>query len=253
MSIWPQPLLLSSSRGGSCRRGDPDDRHTGICIYPSLRAGARNGMTALYQKTSALTPHRHSRERGNPSPIAFNSKGLRGTSLGPRLRGDGGGTRRDYWRLVLLIGLLLALCSGPVLAVDPQEQLKDPSLEARAREISAGLRCLVCQNQSIDDSDAPLAKDLRFIVRQQLQKGGSNSQVIDYIVARYGEFVLLKPRLRLNTLILWLTPLLLLAGGFVLAARIVRRQPETRTAPPLTPEEQSELQSLLAPPGTGKS
>ena len=111
----------------------------------------------------------------------------------------------------------------------------------------------MCQNQSIDDSDAPLAKDLRLIVRQQLQKGESNSQVIDYVVARYGEFVLLKPRLRLNTLILWLTPLLLLAGGIVLAARIVRRQPEARTAPPLTPEEQRELQSLLAPPRAGKS
>jgi cytochrome c-type biogenesis protein CcmH len=149
----------------------------------------------------------------------------------------------------LIIGLLLALSFAPAFAVDPQEQLKDPKLEARAREISAGLRCLVCQNQSIDDSDAPLAKDLRLIVRQQLEKGSSNSQVIDYVVARYGEFVLLNPRLHLNTLILWLTPLLLIAGGIVLAARVVRRQPETRAAPPLTPEEQKELQSLLTPPG----
>jgi cytochrome c-type biogenesis protein CcmH len=155
--------------------------------------------------------------------------------------------------LAILIALAFAFLPFPAFAVDPEEQLKDPVLEARAREISAGLRCLVCQNQSIDDSDASLAKDLRLIVRQQLQKGESNSQVVDYIVARYGEFVLLKPRLRLNTLILWLTPLFLLAGGIVLAARIVRRQPETRTAPPLTPEEQKELQSLLAPPGAGKS
>ena len=133
---------------------------------------------------------------------------------------------------------------------DPQEQLKDSKLEARAREISAGLRCLVCQNQSIDNSDAPLAKDLRLIVRQQLEKGSSNSQVVEYIVARYGEFVLLNPRLRLNTLILWLTPLLLIAGGIVLAARVVRRPRETQEAPPpLTPEEQRELQSLLTPPG----
>jgi cytochrome c-type biogenesis protein CcmH len=152
---------------------------------------------------------------------------------------------------VLLAVFLIALPFGPVVAVDPREQLQDPKLEARAREISAGLRCLVCQNQSIDDSDASLARDLRLIVRQQLEKGASNQQVIDYIVARYGEFVLLNPRLHLNTLLLWLTPLLLLAGGVVLAARIVRRQPETPEAPPLTPEEQKELQSLLTPrPGS---
>src|SRR5215475_8608707 len=146
---------------------------------------------------------------------------------------------------VLLTIFLLALAFGPAGAVDPREQLQNPKLEARAREISAGLRCPVCQNQSIDDSDASLARDLRLVVRQQLEKGATDQQVIDYIVARYGEFVLLNPRLRLNTLLLWLAPLLLLAGGGVLAARIVRRQPATREAPPLTPEEQEELQSLL--------
>jgi cytochrome c-type biogenesis protein CcmH len=146
---------------------------------------------------------------------------------------------------VLLAVFLFALACGSVAAVDPREQLQDPKLEARAREISAGLRCLVCQNQSIDDSDAGLARDLRIIVRQQLEKGASDQQVIDYIVARYGEFVLLNPRLHLNTLLLWLTPLLLLAGGVVFAARIIRRQPEMRETPPLTPEEQKELQSLL--------
>ncbi len=149
----------------------------------------------------------------------------------------------------LIVGLILACSLDPAFAVDPAEQLKDPGLEARARTISAGLRCLVCQNQSIDDSDAPLARDLRLIVRQQLQKGASNSQVVEYVVARYGEFVLLNPRLHVNTLILWLTPLLLLAGGGVLAARIVRRQPEkSETPPPLTPAEQKELQKLFAPP-----
>jgi cytochrome c-type biogenesis protein CcmH len=195
----------------------------------------------------------NSRESGTPSPCTINLSGLDVVRRGPRMRGDDGGMRHGFSYSALVIGLLLALCPGPALAVDPQEQLKDPALEARAREISAGLRCLVCQNQSIDDSDAPLARDLRLIVRQQLQKGESDSQVVDYIVARYGEFVLLRPRLRLNTLILWLTPLLLLAGGGVLAARIVRRQPQTRLVPPLNPEEQKELQSLLAPPGPGKS
>jgi cytochrome c-type biogenesis protein CcmH len=144
-------------------------------------------------------------------------------------------------------GILFALFVGPAAALDPQEQLKDPALESRAREISAGLRCLVCQNQSIDDSDAPLARDLRLVVRDQLVKGGSDDQVIDYIVKRYGEFVLLKPRLRLNTLILWLTPIILLTGGLVLAARVIRRQPATPAARPLTPEEQKELESLLNP------
>ncbi len=143
------------------------------------------------------------------------------------------------------LGVFLALSAAPAFAVDPQEQLQDPKLEARAREISAGLRCLVCQNQSIDDSDAPLAKDLRLIVRRELQKGASNREVVDYLVARYGEFVLLNPRLHLNTLILWLTPLLLLAGGGVLAARMVRRQPQSETAPPLSSEERQELQGLL--------
>ncbi|MGA8772147.1 MAG: cytochrome c-type biogenesis protein [Rhodomicrobium sp.] len=145
-----------------------------------------------------------------------------------------------------IAGALLALCAGTALAVDPQEQLKDPALEARAREISAGLRCLVCQNQSIDDSDASLAKDLRLLVRRQLQKGESNQQVIDYVVARYGDFVLLKPRLRLNTLLLWFAPILLVGGGILLASRVVRRpQPET-PARLLSPEEQAELQSLIS-------
>ncbi len=149
----------------------------------------------------------------------------------------------------LFVGLLLALCAGPVLAVDPREQLQDPLLEARARAISEGLRCLVCQNQSIDDSDAPLAKDLRLLVRQQLKKGDSNKEVIDYVVARYGEFVLLKPRLHLNTLLLWFAPLALIGGGILLAARVVGRpQPESATARPLTAEEQAELESLLSSP-----
>jgi cytochrome c-type biogenesis protein CcmH len=178
--------------------------------------------------------------------------------MGPRLRGDDGcdamlapmglqaAARNDV--RALLVSLFLAFSFAPAFAVDPAEQLKDTKLEARAREISAGLRCLVCQNQSIDDSDAPLARDLRLIVRQQLQKGASNGQVVDYVVDRYGEFVLLNPRLHLNTLILWLTPLLLIAGGVVLAARIVRRKPEKAGAPPLSPEEQKELDKLLAQP-----
>src|SRR5271165_6960858 len=117
----------------------------------------------------------------------------------------------------LLAAFVFLSLAGGAAAVDPEEQLKDPALETRAREISAGLRCLVCQNQSIDDSDAALARDLRLVVRQQLQKGQTDDQVIDYVVARYGEFVLLKPRLRRNTLLLWLAPLILVGGGVLLA------------------------------------
>jgi cytochrome c-type biogenesis protein CcmH len=146
----------------------------------------------------------------------------------------------------MIAGLLLSI-AAPAHAVDPQEQLKDPALEARARDISAGLRCLVCQNQSIDDSDAPLARDLRLLVREQLKKGETNEQVVDYVVARYGDFVLLKPRLNLNTALLWLAPILLIAGGIALALRVLRRRPaEIEAAPPLSPEEESELQAVLS-------
>ena len=111
---------------------------------------------------------------------------------------------------------------APALAVQPDEILKDPALEARARALSQELRCMVCQNQSIDDSDAPLAKDLRVLVRERLTAGDSDSQVIEFLVARYGEFVLLKPRLSAHTLLLWLAPfavLLIAAIGFIAARR----------------------------------
>jgi cytochrome c-type biogenesis protein CcmH len=148
--------------------------------------------------------------------------------------------------LAFLIALNLCFAGGGVsLAVEPEEQLKDPTLEARAREISAGLRCLVCQNQSIDDSDAGLAKDLRLLVRQRLQKGESNDQVVDYIVSRYGQFVLLKPRFNRETYLLWLAPLALIAGGVLLVSRVMRNQKPATSIPPLSEEEKKELQALL--------
>jgi cytochrome c-type biogenesis protein CcmH len=106
---------------------------------------------------------------------------------------------------------------APCRAVEPDEILPDPALEQRARDISTGLRCLVCQNQSIDDSHAPLARDLRLLVRERLRAGDTNTQVTDYVVQRYGDFVLLKPPLRADTLILWLAPLLVLIAGIWLA------------------------------------
>ncbi len=119
--------------------------------------------------------------------------------------------------LSLVFAVLFLMQPGSVLAVEPDEMLKDPKLEARAREISKNLRCLVCQNQSIDDSNADLAKDLRLLVRERLTKGDSNEQAMQYIVDRYGEFVLLRPLLNMHTVFLWLGPLLMLlfAAGYI--------------------------------------
>jgi cytochrome c-type biogenesis protein CcmH len=147
------------------------------------------------------------------------------------------------------LALVLALLSGvgPALAVQPDEILDNPKLEHEAREISAGLRCLVCQNQSIDDSDAPLARDLRLIVRERLNAGDTPQQVVDFVVARYGEFILLRPRFTTKTVLLWLAPLLLLVGGGYLAFHIFRRERDrAATAPvPLTEDEQRRLDSIL--------
>ncbi len=144
----------------------------------------------------------------------------------------------------LAIGAFLALSPTASFAVQPGEMLKDEKLEHRAREISAELRCLVCQNQSIDDSDASLAKDLRTLVRERLQVGDSNQQVLDFIVSRYGEFVLLRPVFQLHTLLLWFTPLVVLVlGGWGVYQVARRRKREAVT--PLTPEERAQLDALL--------
>lgn len=140
--------------------------------------------------------------------------------------------------------LLALLAAGPAHAVQPDEVLPDPAMEHRAREISAGLRCLVCQNQSIDDSDAPLAKDLRLIVRERLRAGDTNQAVEDYVVRRYGEFVLLRPVFGLHTLLLWATPLLAVLIGALGIWRLARRK-----APPaergLTASEEAEVAALI--------
>lgn len=140
---------------------------------------------------------------------------------------------------------LLVLSCAPAFAVQPDEILPDAALEHRAREISAGLRCLVCQNQSIDDSDAPLAKDLRLLVRERLKTGDSDDQVRDFLVARYGEFVLLKPPFSRNTILLWLAPLLLLLGAIWLAARTVFSRPAAPATPELSPTERQALDKLI--------
>lgn len=148
--------------------------------------------------------------------------------------------------LAAWVGFALTPVPG-AYAVEPAEILKDPVLEKRARKLSAELRCLVCQNQSIDDSDAPLAKDLRVLVRERLKAGDSNAQVMDYVVARYGEFVLLKPRFNAHTFVLWLSPLLiLLLSGIYLYRRATTRQGSAPAkANSLSDDEQRRLKSLL--------
>ena len=143
---------------------------------------------------------------------------------------------------LLLIGLLAF--SAPAIAVQPDEVLKNPALEQRARALSSGLRCLVCQNQSIDDSDAPLARDLRILVRERLTAGDSDAAVIDFVFARYGDFVLLRPPMNARTILLWAAPFLIVLSG---AAFLWRRR--NRAAAPagvnLTAEEQRRLDDLL--------
>ncbi len=151
-------------------------------------------------------------------------------------------------RLVAAMMLaLLVACPMAVHAVQPDEVLSDPALEQRARNLSLGLRCLVCQNQSIDDSDAPLARDLRVLVRERLKAGDSDEEVIDFVVARYGEFVLLKPRVKPSTWALWFAPaIILLLGLFALVLAYRRRQSEAAArVDPLSSEEKRALNEAL--------
>ncbi|MEM8975529.1 MAG: cytochrome c-type biogenesis protein [Pseudomonadota bacterium] len=150
--------------------------------------------------------------------------------------------------LVALTTFIVVAQINVVRAVEPDEILKDPALEQRARNLSAELRCLVCQNQSIDDSNAPLARDLRLLVRERLTAGDNDKQVLDFIVARYGEFVLLRPPFGLHTLLLWLAPLLLLGGAIFLARRVSMRGRGMKAAvkaQSLSPEEKARLAKLL--------
>jgi cytochrome c-type biogenesis protein CcmH len=145
-------------------------------------------------------------------------------------------------RIAALFSLMLAV---PAVAVMPDEMLPDAAQEARARAISKDLRCVVCQNQSIDDSDAPLARDLRLLVREQIAKGQSDAEVRDYVVARYGNFVLLKPPVDGDTLLLWVGPFaVLLLGGAGLIFWQRRKPVATADAAPLTDAERAELDRL---------
>ena len=149
---------------------------------------------------------------------------------------------------VFIFSVMVGFFSIPALAVLPSEILKDPEMELRARDISKGLRCLVCQNQSIDDSDATLARDLRVLVRDRLVAGDTNDQVVEYVVSRYGDFVLLNPPFKTSTLVLWLGPFIFLFIGLI-AAFVLLRKRKNRTvvggAVVLSSEEELKLKMLL--------
>lgn len=141
--------------------------------------------------------------------------------------------------------LSMIVLVSPAFAVEPSEILDDPVLESRARELSAGLRCLVCQNQSIDDSNAGLAKDLRLLVRERLVAGDTNDQAVNYIVSKYGEYVLLKPKIAMHTIFLWFGPFVLLAIGIFALFRMKSRPVLTTRENVLTDEEKKQLKDLV--------
>ncbi len=146
---------------------------------------------------------------------------------------------RALW---LLAFLCLAL---PAWAVDDRERLADPALEAEARNLFKEVRCVVCQNQSIDDSEAQIAKDLRVIIREQLSAGKSNEEILGFLTARYGDYVLLEPPFRAGTLLLWLSPVILLLGGGALAWASLRARARPAETAPLSAEEKARLKTLV--------
>lgn len=147
-------------------------------------------------------------------------------------------------RLAAVLALSFSL-GMPAAAVEPDEILADPALESRARALSAELRCMVCQNQSIDDSDAPLARDLRILVRERISAGDSDSEVIDFLVVRYGEFILLKPPFNVETVALWLAPPAILIIGGIVAVVLFRRRRAGATSQPLDEAEKQRLAAIL--------
>jgi cytochrome c-type biogenesis protein CcmH len=150
--------------------------------------------------------------------------------------------------MTLVRAVILLICLFEVsaaFAVQPDEILPDPALETRARDLSRELRCMVCQNQSIDDSDAPLARDLRLLVRERLKAGDSDAQILDFLVARYGDFVLLKPRFGMHTALLWLLPFLVLIAGVAALLTLRRRQQNRAASAALSPDEEARVAEVL--------
>ena len=148
-------------------------------------------------------------------------------------------------RWVAILALLLLAVPAALAITSPDERLDDPALEERARGLSKELRCVVCQNQSIDDSNAPLARDLRVLVRERIRAGDSDDEVLSYVTARYGDFVLLKPPVRSSTWVLWYGPLIVVLAGGLGIALWMRRQRRMRIVEPLSAEERAEVARLL--------
>ena len=150
------------------------------------------------------------------------------------------------WRNAFIVLFVALLASGPSQAVQPDEILKDSVLESRARNLSRELRCMVCQNQSIDDSEAPLARDLRLLVRERLTQGDTDQQVLDFLVSRYGNFVLLRPPLEWHTILLWgLPPAVLIAGLIGLMIKVRRQKPTASGTEALSQDEERRLSTLV--------
>jgi cytochrome c-type biogenesis protein CcmH len=150
-------------------------------------------------------------------------------------------------RLAAILFLALMIATPAAHAVQPDEVLADPALEARARALSAELRCMVCQNQAIDDSDAPLARDLRILLRERLSAGDTDDEVIAFLVARYGDFILLRPPVALNTALLWLVPPAVLVIGALVAVTLFRRR-RSDTPVPLSDAEKARLEEIVGTP-----
>src|SRR5438876_11928 len=179
------------------------------------------------------------------------------TARGSRLASPGEGASMSCFGLVAIAVFIMFQFATAAVAVQPDEMLAEPKLEARARALSRELRCMVCQNQSIDDSEAPLARDLRILVRERLQAGDSDAQVLDFLTARYGEFVLLKPPLTWHTALLWLAPSGVLMLGMVTLIMARRRRmagpigAAGAAEPALTASEEERLGRLLGSQPSG--
>ena len=191
----------------------------------------REKVARAARRIRAFAPRVRRASRANPNP-----------NPSPVAEGNRASAPMRSARGKALLLVLLASLAGPALAVQPDEMMKDPALETRARALSGELRCLVCQNESIDDSEAPLARDIRVLIRERIGKGESNEAVRAYLVSRYGDFILLKPPFKLETWLLWLSPALTLGLGVAAALYARRRAP--RATPRLSAEEEAQLAAL---------
>ena len=238
MTTTQAGLATLRLRSGLCRDRRPDARRRGA--RPPLLEAAGHADLAWRRRDGV-------RGRDVARRSATSLRRRRAGESGQRFAGPAGPMIMRLGRFAILAAVMLV--SAPVLAVQPDEVMKDPALEARARSLSEELRCLVCQNQSIDDFDAPLARDIRILIRQRIAQGESNETVRAYLVSRYGDFILLKPPFKPETLLLWLSPALVLGAG--LGAALFARRRAPRSTPALSAEEEARLSSLTGGDAAG--